>query len=213
MLHPSYEAVFGDVNAPLLKVSNLRSPLIGSFTFALHRQPLAITGPSGAGKSLLLRMIADLDPNEGDVWLDGQHRANVPAPLWRRQVIYCAAETGWWEPDVITHFPPATRAEAEIAAAAIALPADILTAPVQRLSSGERQRLALLRALALQPKVLLLDEPTGALDHETTHLVETLLSERIAAGLAIILVTHEAAQVTRLGAVHMRLQAGKLTPA
>jgi ABC-type iron transport system FetAB ATPase subunit len=158
-------------------------------------------------------MIADLDPNEGNVWLDGQHRATIPAPLWRRQVIYCAAETGWWEPDVSTHFPPETRKKAEIAAASIALPPGILTAPVQRLSSGERQRLALLRALALQPKVLLLDEPTGALDHEATCLVEALLGERIAAGLAIILVTHEAAQVTRLGAVHMRLQAGKLTPA
>jgi ABC-type iron transport system FetAB ATPase subunit len=179
----------------------------------LHHQSIAITGPSGAGKSLLLRMIADLDPNDGEIWLDGQNRASIPAPLWRRQVIYCAAETGWWEPDVITHFPPATRAETQSAANKIALPAGILAAPVQRLSSGERQRLALLRALALQPKVLLLDEPTGALDHETTRLVESLLREHIAAGLAIIIVTHEAAQVTRLGAVHMRLQAGQLTPA
>jgi ABC-type iron transport system FetAB ATPase subunit len=196
-----------------LQVTGLRSPLIGPVTYTLNCQPIAITGPSGAGKSLLLRMIADLDPNEGEVWLEGQRRADLPAPVWRRQVIYCAAETGWWHADVGAHFSPKTRAIVETATAAIALPPGILQAQVQRLSSGERQRLVLLRALAQEPKVLLLDEPTGALDHETTLQVEALLRERIAEGLGVILVTHEAKQVERLGAMHFRLQAGALKPA
>ncbi len=158
-------------------------------------------------------MIADLDPHEGDAWLDGQRQADIPAPEWRRQVIYCAAETGWWAGDVAAHFPPATRAEAAAEAASLSLPPDILNAPVQRLSSGERARVALLRALVRHPKLLLLDEPTGALDHDTTLRVEAVLRARMEAGLAILLVTHEPAQVERLGARHLRLHAGTLSAA
>jgi len=60
--------------------------------------------PSGAGKSLLLRAIADLDPNEGTVKLDGMLREAVPAPHWRSQVTYVAAEPGWWGDTVQEHF-------------------------------------------------------------------------------------------------------------
>jgi putative ABC transport system ATP-binding protein len=65
---------------------------------------VALQGPSGAGKSLLLRAIADLDPNEGTVKLDGMLREAVPAPHWRSQVTYVAAEPGWWGDTVQEHF-------------------------------------------------------------------------------------------------------------
>src|SRR3954451_6859003 len=57
---------------------------------------IALQGSSGVGKSLLLRAIADLDPNDGVVKLDGMPREAMPAPLWRKQVTYVAAEPGWW---------------------------------------------------------------------------------------------------------------------
>src|SRR5438067_8610831 len=65
---------------------------------------IALQGPSGVGKTLLLRAIADLDPNEGSVKLDGILRESMPAPLWREQVTYVAVEPGWWADTVQEHF-------------------------------------------------------------------------------------------------------------
>jgi ABC-type lipoprotein export system ATPase subunit len=79
-----------------LLVKQLRSEFAGPFELDLSGGTCAaITGPSGSGKSLFLRMIADLDPNEGEVWLNGRERASMPAPEWRKQTSYVSAESGW----------------------------------------------------------------------------------------------------------------------
>ena len=146
---------------PRLRATGLRSARAGPFDFTLAPGDcLAITGLSGAGKSLLLRMIADLDPHEGDILLDDRACAAMPAAEWRRQAIYSAAESGWWLDRVGDHFPEQPTQLAD----ALALRPGIFNQPVATCSTGERQRLALLRALGPQSPVLLLDEPTGALD-------------------------------------------------
>ncbi|MBW4091987.1 MAG: ATP-binding cassette domain-containing protein [Proteobacteria bacterium] len=189
-----------------LRLAGLRSALAGPFDLTLAAgECVAITGPSGAGKSLLLRMIADLDPNQGEVWLDGQERATWSAPEWRRQVVYNAAEAGWWGEQVAPHFPAAALAATQLLAPRLGLDPALLEASVSRLSTGERQRLALLRALAGAPAVLLLDEPTGALDETSTGLVEALLAARLATGCTILMVTHNPAQAARMGRRHLRL--------
>src|ERR1700736_829082 len=97
-----------------LLVKDLRSAFAGPFELNLGTGACAaITGPSGSGKSLFLRMIADLDPNEGEAWLGERERAAMPAPEWRRQVTYVAAESGWWADTVIEHFPADRRSEIE----------------------------------------------------------------------------------------------------
>jgi ABC-type iron transport system FetAB ATPase subunit len=204
------------VNAPpqaRLRLAGLRSRLAGPFDLAVDAgECIAVAGPSGSGKSLLLRMIADLDPNGGDVWLDGRERGSFPAPAWRLQVIYNAAETGWWSEVVADHFPGPAIQFARTMVPRLGLAPDLLDGAVLRLSTGERQRLALIRALACTPKVLLADEPTGALDQEATALVEAILRERMADGVAIVLVTHNPEQAARLGHRRFRMQDRHLVP-
>jgi ABC-type iron transport system FetAB ATPase subunit len=197
-----------------LRVVNLGSRLAGPFDLAIAAgECLAITGPSGSGKSLFLRMIADLDPAQGEVFLDGIARRSIPGPAWRRRAVYNAAEPGWWSESVADHFGGAAKSFARTLAPRLGLAAALLDGPVLRLSTGERQRLALIRALALDSPVLLLDEPTGALDEQSTRSVEELLRERLAADVAIAMVTHSPEQAARVGHRHLRMADRRLVPA
>ncbi len=183
----------------VLKAVGLHSVRAGPYSFALARgRCLVVSGPSGAGKSQLLRMIADLDENAGEISLHGVPREQMFAPDWRRQVVYQSAEPAWWEIHVKDHFQQTQLAEARALLAQLNLPADMLDAEVSRLSTGERQRMALIRSLLVKPAVLLLDEPTGALDESNTAAVEAVLKAQLQAGLALILVTHSTEQAERL---------------
>jgi ABC-type iron transport system FetAB ATPase subunit len=195
----------------LLELIGLRSPLAGPFDLQLEAgECIAVTGASGAGKSLFLRLIADLDPGEGEVLLNGRERRSWRPPAWRRQVLYNAAEPGWWADRVREHFPGAALARARGLAPLLDLRLTLLDAPVAQLSTGERQRMALIRALVAEPQVLLLDEPTGALDQDSTALVEEMLAERLGGGTAILMVTHNPEQARRVGSRHARMAARRL---
>jgi len=171
---------------------------------------VVLTGPSGSGKSRILRAIADLDPNGGTVSWRGTAREAVTAPEWRRTVGYLPAESGWWADRVGDHFAAGYPVDL---AARLGIPADAGGWMVARLSTGEKQRLALARLLANAPAVLLLDEPTSALDEETTLLVEAELQRRLNEGAAILLVSHNRAQAERLAGRHMLLRGGQVVEA
>ncbi|MEI2418091.1 ATP-binding cassette domain-containing protein [Orrella sp. JC864] len=156
----------------------------------------AVQGASGAGKSRLLRMIADLDPHEGQASLGDQDRAGMSAVRWRRHVTYVAAEPAWWGETVREHLRDAARAARVLPQ--LGLPDSVLDAPVARLSTGERQRLALARALHADVRFLLLDEPTSALDAENAARMEQALLQLKAEGVGLVLVTHQAPQAQRL---------------
>ena len=193
-----------------LRAEGLRSPFAGPFALALAPGArLVVTGPSGAGKSLLLRMVADLDEHEGEAWLDGAPRSGFTGPAWRRQVRYLAAEPGWWLDTVGEHFtePPGDLP------GRLGLPADIMSRAIERCSTGERQRLGLVRGLAGRPPVLLLDEPTGALDAEGVARAEAVLGQAAQDGAALVIVTHDERQAERLGTQRVRIEAGRMLPA
>jgi UDP-glucose/iron transport system ATP-binding protein len=157
---------------------------------------IALQGASGVGKSLLLRAIADLDPNEGEIKLDGTLRETVPAPRWRSQVTYVAAEPGWWADTVHEHFGAWDQAMPLIER--LGLPPNCGTWNISRLSTGEKQRLGLARALLLHSRVLLLDEPTSALDTASIGIVEAIVAERVSTGTGVIWSTHDSAQARRV---------------
>lgn len=194
----------------MLSVRDLTTPVLKPASLRLATgECVAILGPSGAGKSVLLRAIADLDPNEGEVRLDERSREAMTAPAWRRLVTYVAAESGWWADHVGEHFGD-PRAALPLLDALGLVPA-AMDWPVTRLSSGERQRLALARTLVQRPSVLLLDEPTAALDQTSVDRVETLLRAELARGTSVLLVTHAEAQAGRLAHRRMRMEAGCLS--
>jgi putative ABC transport system ATP-binding protein len=177
-----------------------------------------VSGPSGSGKSLLLRALADLDPHEGEAWLDGTACSSLPAPDWRRRVALLPAESFWWFDQVGDHFDRAPASgtgtrrgvgcAAPAAEAGQIIPAlldrlgftpEVLAWTVSRLSTGERQRLALARLLALRPQVLLLDEATANLDPSNRDRVEDLIQDyRREQGAAVLWVSHDPDQRRRL---------------
>lgn len=197
-----------------LRIDNLRSPLSGPFDLTVEAGTcLSVMGASGSGKSLFLRMVADLDPNEGEIWLGDVARSSLTGPDWRRQVIYVAAESGWWRDDVAAHFEPSQRPAAADLADRLGLPPELLGAQVSRLSTGERQRLALIRALVRNSPALLLDEPTAALDRDGIAKVEAVLRERMAAGTTLIMVTHDPSQSEHLAHQRLIMRDRRLEPA
>jgi ABC-type iron transport system FetAB ATPase subunit len=195
-----------------LAVRDLRSRFGGPFTFDVRAgECIAIQGPSGAGKSVLLRMLADLDPHDGTALLDGRPAAAMPAPAWRAAVVYQAAEPAWWEATARAHFSGVDVGLVEATLAALGLAASVLDTDIDRLSTGERQRLALVRSLARRPRVLLLDEPTASLDPASVGRAEALLMSCLADGMAVLLVTHAVEQAHRLAHRIFHLERGKLT--
>jgi ABC-type iron transport system FetAB ATPase subunit len=192
----------------VLRVEQLQVAALPPLSFEVaDRECLAIEGASGAGKTLLLRAIADLDPAPGQVFADGAERNEMPAHEWRRRVRYCAAEPQWWAERPRDCFPSATAPRLARLLQALELDEALLDRPVSVLSTGERQRLALVRAMLDEPRVLLLDEPTSALPPQATALVEELIKFHMLSGRSAVLVSHDQAQVERLS--HARLLLSK----
>jgi ABC-type iron transport system FetAB ATPase subunit len=195
----------------LLQLRALQSAHAGPISLDLAAgECVAIRGASGSGKSVFLRMVADLDPHRGEALLDGARCGSVPAPHWRARVLYHAAEPAWWAPTVAEHFSPDQLAHARPLLPQVGLDPQLMDAEVERLSTGERQRLALLRSLSRRPKVLLLDEPTASLDSESVLAVEALLRAQLRNGAGMLLVTHADEQAQRLASRQFRMRDGRL---
>lgn len=194
---------------PDLTLHQLRTRHVGPIDLHIAAgECVCIRGASGSGKSLLLRAIADLDPHRGDVRLDARPCSAMPAPAWRRQVALVMAESTWWAETVGAHFSdgcdPAWLAR-------LGLPAAALDWEVARCSTGERQRLALLRTLMRRPAALLLDEPTGNLDADSTARVEALFDHyRRTQGAALLWISHDPRQAGRVARRCFVLEDGTL---
>ncbi len=168
---------------------------------------VTLSGPSGSGKSRLLRALADLDPHAGEAWCDGTEQQTLSGPAWRRRVALLPAESAWWSDRVGDHFEQLDAATLDL----LKLPADAGDWQVTRLSSGERQRLALLRLLSVKPEVLLLDEPTANLDLTNIERVEGLIEQwRREHRTAVLWVSHDPGQQQRVSTRSLRIEHRRL---
>ncbi|BCV23425.1 phosphate ABC transporter ATP-binding protein [Gelria sp. Kuro-4] len=168
---------------------------------------LALIGPSGAGKSTLLSLLNRLeDPTGGSIRLDGVDIRALDVLVLRRRVGMVFQRPSLFPGTVAANitYGPALRGEKPAQAAEeylkeVGLPPEFAARDAQNLSGGEEQRVALARALANGPEVLLLDEPTAALDKTAAHQVEELIA-RICRqrGLTALWVTHDLEQARRV---------------
>lgn len=198
-----------------LRLDGLSTALLREIDLTLAAgERLFLSGASGSGKSLLLRAVADLDPHRGEVWLDDLPRSRLTPPEWRRRVGLLPAESHWWAETVGEHWR-APAAGSPIAALLVALGFDVDVSgwAITRLSTGERQRLALARLLLNQPQALLLDEATANLDSVNRERVETVLEDyRAAHATAMLWVSHDPEQRVRLGGRRLVIRENRLEP-
>lgn len=194
----------------MLELEALATELVGPVDLRVRgRECVALSGPSGAGKTLILRAVADLDPHRGEARLDGRPSRAYRPQRWRRLVQLLPPDPLWWLATVAEHFPhwpPATLG-------ALGFDETVGDWPAERLSSGERQRLALARSLALAPRALLLDEPTANLDAERVRAVEAVVRQYLDDAEAMaVWVSHDGAQRTRVADRELAVEAGRLMP-
>lgn len=169
-------------------------------------ETLAVLGPSGAGKTTLLRLLQFLEsPSSGELLFDGA-RIRDPIPLATRRRVTTVFQRpivldrsvranlgyGRW----VRGLPP-DQAEEDALLDALGL-THLGRTPARLLSGGEVQRVAIGRALACHPEVLLLDEPTANLDPRNVRLVEELIQARQRLGVTVVLATHQVFQARRL---------------
>jgi putative ABC transport system ATP-binding protein len=184
---------------------------------ALPAGSTAVVGPSGAGKSTLLRLLNRLaDPDSGEITFNGERlRDRDPLEL-RREVSLVpqlpALLEGTVESNLIYAAELADREpECGRSLELAGLDGSFAGRDVSRLSVGEQQRAMLARALAQQPKVLLLDEPTSALDHAARDAIEATLDQlRGELEISIVLVSHDPEQARRMSDWVVQLEQGRV---
>lgn len=179
---------------------------------------VALVGASGAGKTSLLRLLNRLnDPSEGTIYLDGQAIHQLPVFRLRQQVMLVPQEpkllgmtvqTALAYPLVLQGISQSTiQQRLGNWLAQLQIPQDWLERDQLRLSLGERQLVAIARALVTHPQVLLLDEPTSALDVGRAEMVLKVLSQQ---SITIVLVTHQLELARQFCNRVLHLDAGEL---
>jgi putative ABC transport system ATP-binding protein len=185
-----------------------------------------VSGPSGAGKTLLLRAVSMLDPiDAGAVLWPDRPISREAVPGFRASVIYChqrpAMLAATVEESLRRPFALKTHCAKKFdrpwileRLARLGRQVSFLEQPVANLSGGEMQLVALLRALQLAPQILLLDEPTAALDPKTSAEVEELVVdwiEKAPDARALIWVSHDVEQGDRVATRKIYMESGRIT--
>jgi ABC-2 type transport system ATP-binding protein len=168
---------------------------------------VALLGPNGAGKTTTLRMMAGLiAPSSGTVSIDGVELTRATGSALRGRIGFLTEAPGLWDRLTVRENLAAYADLYRLANAEHAVHQlldafelrDRADTRAAELSKGKRQKVALARALVHNPPVLLLDEPTSGLDPEVTRTVRRLLTDRRAAGCAILVSTHNLDEAERI---------------
>jgi putative ABC transport system ATP-binding protein len=200
--------------------------LIRELSFAVNPgERLGVLGPSGAGKTVLLRALAMLDPlDAGAIRWNGRAIRGDAVPAYRKQVIYLHQRPALFDGTVEDNlrYPFTLKAHHETEfdrgraidfLASVGRDAGFLNKSSRDLSGGEGQIVAFARAIQLDPLVLLLDEPTAALDRPTAVGLEAVIDRWHAeqpGNRSLVWVGHDREQTLRMTTRRITLQAGRL---
>ena len=172
---------------------------------------LAISGESGAGKSTLLRILAGLEKAEGEVIVNGQNWRNFP--VQKRQIGFVFQDFGLFENMSVEQnllFVAKDRALADELLEITQL-SELKRRKPSTLSGGQKQRLALARAFMSRPKILLLDEPLSALNHDMRlKLQNDILALHQRFGCTTLMVSHDASDIYRMASRVVVMELGKI---
>lgn len=217
-MHETTADSFADIN-PLMplelrgvSLSAGSARVLDDLSFTLEGDGItAIMGPNGAGKSQLLRVLNGLDePQSGQVTWGGRAPdlsiRRMQALLFQKPVLLRRSVAA----NIDFVLPKAGREKLRHEALRQVGLETKTRQPARALSGGEAQRLALARAIALSPRVLMLDEPTASLDPASTYAIEQILSEIARGGTRIILVTHDQGQARRLARDILFMDRGRM---
>jgi putative ABC transport system ATP-binding protein len=217
---------------PILEMKNITSelskmgvPILNRLSFSLNpKDRLVLKGPSGSGKSLLLRSLIFLDPiRSGEVWFQNQKVKPEEIPNYRSRVIYLGQKPSLLEGSVEDNlkfaFQLKTHQNKKYDRKSVLklvnsfnFEESFLTQSAKFLSGGESQIVALVRALILDPQILLLDEPTASLDASRSDIFEKLIVKWVeeSEDRAFIWVTHHREQEEKVGTAFLSLETGNL---
>ncbi len=210
------------MNRSILEVSHVGRQvgdkvILQDISFSFEQNKIyTILGPSGSGKSSLLRLFNRLDePSTGKIIFDGEDIKSYPVCELRKKVGYLFQLPYLFEKTVLDNFlfVDTETSESQVAdlLAKAELPKKMIFSSVEKLSVGEKQRVAFARMLLTKPEVLLLDEPTSALDPSITESLERLIQEiTIEEKLTTIIVTHSPEQAMRFNQTGILLADGKI---
>ncbi len=189
------------MSGALFQVNDLCYLANGPYSFSVHAHDIiGFSGASGVGKTQMLRALVESILYEGTILYNGNPPEFYTPSQWRQLVALVPAEAQWWRESVAEHFPHTVSADLVTTLIdELGFEPEILSWKIERLSTGERQRLALARALCLNPAVVLLDEPCSALDSQATTRVEKILDKyRSRPDTALIWVSHDSEQLKRM---------------
>ncbi|MBD2100828.1 ATP-binding cassette domain-containing protein [Leptolyngbya sp. FACHB-261] len=197
--------------------------LLRDLSFGLQAgECLSIVGPSGSGKTSLLRLLMRLeDPTHGQIFLEDKPLTDWPVQTVRQRLSLVFQEgrlfTGSVRDNLLYGLQLRGWSGAKLdlqlneSAALAGIPAEWLERPVEQLSRGQQQQVAIARALCVEPEILLLDEPTANLDTaKAVQLIDALVGLSLRHTMTVVLTTHQREWVSRLDGRALALQAGQL---
>jgi osmoprotectant transport system ATP-binding protein len=203
---------------------NETSPAVDQVSFRVAAGDLVVLlGPSGCGKTTLLKMVNRLyEPSEGEIWMDGKEIHSLPVNDLRRQIGYVIQQVGLFPhmtirknisivPHLLGWSESRINERVEGLLELIGLPTSYLSRYPRQLSGGEQQRVGLARALAVDPGILLMDEPFAAVDAiNREYLQGELLELHCKLNTTILFVTHDVEEAFRLADKIIVMRKGNL---